>query len=481
MTASGPAPSSPEPDAATAAEVASLAGGVVVRGDPAAPVRGATTDSRAVSPAMLFVALPGAQTDGHRFAADACRRGAGAVLVSRDVPGVPEGAAVIKVANTLAALQRLARRLRDRRPLRVVGITGSVGKTTTKELAAAVAGRAFRTARSPQNWNTEIGIPLVLTNLPCGVEVAIVELAMRGPGQIRELVEICRPDVGVVTNVGESHLDFFENREALARAKGELIEGLDPGATAILNADDPVVLAMGGRASARVVTFGVGRGDVTAGEIRAVRGGGSAFLLRTPDGAAEVSLRLLGSHAVPNALAAAGVGWALGVPTGGIAAGLGSVGPLPMRLAVRRIGGVTLLDDTYNSSPQSVEAALDAMDELPGAPRVAVLGDMRELGARSADAHRSVGELAARRGLDLVIAFGPLARTLADAARAAGGVRVVHAEEPEDVLAVLRAELRAGAVVLVKGSRVMAMERIVDGLGVGAPGGAEAERGLAWA
>jgi len=482
MTAGGPAPSGSEPAAVTVQEVASLAGGVLVDGNPASLVRGTTTDSRAVAPGMLFVALLGAQRDGHRFAVDACRRGAGAVLVSRDVPDAPADAAVIRVEDTLAALQRFGRAMRDRRPVRVVGITGSVGKTSTKELAAAVSGRAFRTARSPQNWNTEIGIPLVLANLPRDAEVAIVELAMRGPGQIRELVEICRPDIGVVTNVGESHLDFFESRDALARAKGELIEGLGREATAILNADDPLVLAMRGRGPARVVTFGLGGGDVTADEIRAVPGGGRVFRLRTPAGTGEVALRLLGPHAVQNALAAAAVGWMLGVPVGEIAEGLGSVAPLPMRLAVRRVGGLTLLDDAYNSSPQSVQAALDAMDELPGAPRVAVLGDMRELGALSGDAHRRVGRLVARRRLDLVVAFGPLAQELARSAREAGGVRVVHAAEPEDVLAVLRAELRPGAVVLVKGSRAMAMERIVAGLEAeGTPSSERPDRGRAWA
>jgi len=238
---------------------------------------------------------------------------------------------------------------------------------------------------------------------------------------------------------------------------------------------------MRGRGPARVVTFGVGRADVTADEIRAVPGGGRAFRLRTPAGTGEVSMRLLGRYAVLNALAAAAVGWALGVPVAEIADGLGSVAPLPMRLVVRRLGGVTLLDDAYNSSPQSVEAAFDMMAELPGTPRIAVLGDMRELGAISADAHRRVGCLAAARGLDLVIAVGPLAEDLARSAREAGAARVVHAADPEAALAALRPELRPGAVVLVKGSRAMEMERIVAGLE--APVGALSEpsdRGPAW-
>ncbi|HYM70725.1 MAG TPA: UDP-N-acetylmuramoyl-tripeptide--D-alanyl-D-alanine ligase [bacterium] len=475
-------PASPPPELAVR-EIAAACGGVVVRGDPEASARGVTVDSRAVSPGMLFVALRGERTDGHRFAAEACRRGAAAVLGALDVPDVPPEVAMIVVPDTLHALHALARSVRDRQGLRVIGITGSVGKTSTKELTAALAGRMFRTVRSPRNWNTEIGIPLVLANVPRDAEVAVVELAMRGPGQIRELVAVSRPEIGVVTNVGESHLDFFDGREALAEEKSVLVEGLPADGVAILNADDALVLAMRRRTPARVLTFGLRAGDVTASAIRVLPGEGSAFRLRTPAGEAEVLLHLPGRHAVLNALAAAAAGVALGVPVGEIALGLGGASMLPMRLAVRRVGEVTLVDDTYNSSPQSIEAALDVVDELPGAPRIAVLGDMRELGAASGDAHRRVGRLVAGRRLDLVIAFGPLAAELAESATEAGGVRVTHTLDPIEVLRLLRRELRPGAVVLIKGSRALEMERIVAGLegGAGVGDAALRGRGLAWA
>ena len=462
-------------------DIAALCGGTVTRGDPEACVRGTTADSRAVVPGMLFVALRGQRTDGHRFAAEACRRGAVAVLASADVPDVPSGAVVVVVPDTLRALHCVARAVRDREALRVVGVTGSVGKTSTKELIAEVAGRSFRTARSPRNWNNEIGIPLVFANMPVGTEVAVVELAMRGPGQIHELVSVSRPEIGVVTNVGESHLDFFDGPEALAREKGVLVETLPPDGVAILNADDALVFAMRRRTSARVLTFGWRAGDVTASEPRTLPGEGSAFRLRTPGGEADVVLPLPGRHAVMNALAAAAAGFALGVPVPEIAAALGAARVLPMRLAVRRIGEIILVDDTYNSSPRSVEAALDVMDELPGAPRIAVLGDMRELGAASRDAHRRVGRLAAGRRFDLVIAFGPLAADLAGAADEAGGVRVVHTLEPDEVLRILRCELRPGAVLLVKGSRALEMERIVTSIEDERVGDSTVrERGLAW-
>jgi UDP-N-acetylmuramoyl-tripeptide--D-alanyl-D-alanine ligase len=448
-----------------AREVAYLARGAVVRGDPEAVLCGVAIDSRAVSRGMLFVALRGSRTDGHRYVGDALRAGARGALVSTDVPEAPEGSVLVRVEDTLAAFQRLARAIRDRMGLHVVGITGSVGKTTTKEMAASVAARAYRTARSPENWNTEIGVPLVLANLPRDREVAVLELAMRGPGQIRELVEICRPTVGVLTTVGHSHLDFFESREELAQAKGELLEGIGPGGVAIANADDPLARAQLSRSRGRRLTFGLRAGDVTAEDVRPRGLGGTTFRLRTPDGTAQVSLAVPGLHAVYNALAAAAVGTALGMAPSEIARGLEETRPLPMRLQVRRVRGVTVLDDTYNSSPQSVEAALDVLSGTSASPRIAVLGDMKELGKHSVDAHRQVGALAARSGVDLLIAYGPASEETARAAREAGLRHVVHTTDLEEVVGLLRDAAVPGAVVLVKGSRVMAMERILHGLG----------------
>lgn len=455
-----------KPVALSASEVAALAGGTVVRGDPTVSVRGAGIDSRDLEAGMLFVALRGEHTDGHRFVGEALRRGAAAALVAADPPaGLPADAVLIRTADTLRGLQRLARSLRERRPaLRVVGITGSVGKTSTKEMAALVLAERFETARSPENWNTEIGVPLVLANLPDAAEVAVIEMAMRGPGQIRELVEIARPDVGVVTAIGESHMDFFESREQLAAAKGELIEALPRDGIAVLNADDPLVLGLARRGAARVITFGAGAADVTARDIRPRPGEGSAFVLRVPGGEAAVMLAVPGRHAIRNALAAAAVGAALGIAPAEIARGLGRARAMARRLEVLRLGGATVINDVYNSSPTSVEAALDLMDELPGRPRIAVLGDMRELGALSLDAHRQVGREVARRRIDALIALGPLAADLAGAAGAAGVPRVTHTLDPAEALAALRREMAPGAVVLVKGSRALEMERIVDGL-----------------
>jgi len=475
------APGSAGPPALTVREIAALTDGVVARGDDVA-VRGVTADSRAVASGMLFVALRGRHADGHRFAAQACRLGAAAVLGTKDVPDVPPGAAVVVVPDALRALHRVAAAIRDRIGLTVVGITGSVGKTSTKELIAALAGRRFRTVRSPRNWNTEIGIPLVLANAPADAEVAVVELAMRGPGQIRELTDVARPQIGVVTNVGESHLDFFPSRDALAEEKAALVDALPRDGVAVLNADDPLVMAMRRRTPARLVTFGWRAADVAASAWRALPGEGSAFRLHTPAGDADVLLRLPGRHAVANALAAAAAGIALGVPVPDIAAGLEGAAMLPMRLAVRRIGEITVVDDTYNSSPQSLVAALDVTDELPGAPRIAVLGDMRELGAMSEDAHLRAGRWVAGRRFDLLIMFGPLAAGMAAAAREAGAGRVVHMVDPDDVVRELRRAVRPGALVLVKGSRALEMEGIVARLEDEHAAGPTARSGrIAWA
>jgi len=463
MTRAGGLETRASPPAWSAAEVARIVGGRIIHGAGGAVVRGAAVDSRTITPGMLFVALAGTQSDGHGFVADAFHRGAAGAFVSRPCEA-PPGAVLILVEDTLRAFQRLARAARDRQRLRVVGITGSVGKTSTKEMAAGVAARVFRTARSPENWNTEIGIPLVLANLPEDREVVVLEMAMRGPGQIRELVEIARPEIGVVTNVGESHLDFFPSRDALAAAKGELIEGLPEDGCAILNADDRLAWALRGRARGRVIAFGLERGEVRAEAVSLLPSGGSTFRLKTPGGQAQVTLRVPGRHSVHNALAAAAVGVALGIGADAVAAGLAEAAPVPMRLEVIRLGRTVLLSDVYNSSPQSVAAALDTLDEIEGSPRVVVLGDMKELGPHAVEAHRRVGRDTARRRIDLLVAFGPLARDLAAGAREAGGPRIVHTESLDDVLGLLMKELVPGSVALIKGSRAMAMERITAAL-----------------
>ncbi|PZN08267.1 MAG: UDP-N-acetylmuramoylalanyl-D-glutamate--2,6-diaminopimelate ligase, partial [Bacillota bacterium] len=440
-------------------------GGQVVAGDPGTVVTGATVDSRRVRAGDLFFALPGRRADGHAFVAAALAAGARAAVVHREVEA--PGGALIRVPDTVVALADLARWLRRQRPdLAVVGITGSLGKTTTKEMAAAVLGRRFRVLKSEGNYNTEIGLPLTLLGLEPGHEAAVLEMAMRGPGEIARLASIAEPQVGVVTVVAESHLEFLGSLERVAAAKGELVEALPPDGVAVLNADDPRVLAMRQRTSARVLTFGRGEADVRAHAVESLGPAGSRFLLQYGGREVPVRLAIPGPAAVTCALAAAATGVALGVPLEEIAAGLAGVRPAAMRNEVRRIGSWTVYIDCYNASPTSTVAALTTLREVAGRGRaVAILGDMFELGALAEEGHRRVGRHAARTA-DVLLAVGQWAPSVLEGWREAGGDAARAAAYPDKaaLVADLNRWLQPGDAILVKGSRGMEMERVVEAL-----------------
>lgn len=455
------------------AEVAAATGGRLVAGDGAVMVEGGAVDSRRVQPGNLFFALPGQRVDGHQFVAQALAAGARGAVIARPLAevlpgGAPPGTALVAVADTRQALADLARWVRRRRPeLRVVGITGSVGKTTTKEMAAAVLEQRFAVLKTAGNYNTDIGLPLTLLDLEGRHEVAVLEMAMRGLGEIARLAAIAEPDIGVVTVVAESHLEFLGSLERVAQAKGELVEALPAGGVAILNAGDPRVRAMAGRTRARVLTFGVG-GDA---DVRAVavgsRGVGSRFRLELPGGdAAPVELALPGPAAVTCALAAAGVGAALGLDAATIATGLGRARPGALRNEIRQAGPWTLYIDCYNASPTSTAAALQALRQVAGDRRaVAILGDMFELGDWAVEGHRRTGRAAARTA-DVLLAVGRWAPAMVEGWRRAGGEDRAAAAYPDkaDLLAELDRWLRPGDAILIKGSRGMAMEEVVDAL-----------------
>ncbi|HEY8393952.1 MAG TPA: UDP-N-acetylmuramoyl-tripeptide--D-alanyl-D-alanine ligase [Thermaerobacter sp.] len=449
----------------TVQEVAAAVGGRVVAGDPATVVTGAAVDSRRVRPGDLFFALPGRRADGHAFVAAALAAGARAAVVQREVDA--PGGALIRVADTLAALGELARWLRRQRPdLAVVGITGSLGKTTTKEMTAAVLGRRFRVLKTEGNYNTEIGLPLTLLGLEPGHEAAVLEMAMRGPGEIARLASIAEPRVGVVTVVAESHLEFLGSLERVAAAKAELVEALPSGGVAVLNADDPRVLAMRERTAARVLTYGRGDADVQAAAVESLGPAGSRFILRYGGGEVPVHLAVPGPAAVTCALAAAATGVALGLPLEEIAAGLGQVRPAAMRNEVRPVGAWTLYIDCYNASPTSTVAALTALREVAGARRaVAILGDMFELGDLAEEGHRRVGRHAARTA-NVLLAVGQWAPAVLEGWREAGGDPGAAAAYPDKaaLIADLDRWLRPGDAILIKGSRGMEMERVVEAL-----------------
>jgi UDP-N-acetylmuramoyl-tripeptide--D-alanyl-D-alanine ligase len=437
------------------------------------PIRGAAVDSRLIRPGQLFVALPGERTDGHAFIAQAVTRGAAALLVTRPVPDPASlgDLTIVRVVDALAALGAVAAGWRDRfRPL-VVGVTGSIAKTSTKEAIAAVLGSRFRTLRSEGNQNNEIGLPLTLLRLGPEHEAAVLEMGMYVGGEIAELARMARPGIGVVTAVQPVHLARIGSLRAIEAAKGELLEALPPDGRAVLNADDPIVRQMGGRSVARSTTYGFDpAADVGAEAVESAGLAGMRFVLRTDAGRREVSIPTLGRLSVHNALAGAAVGRVAGLSPDAIAEGLGSGWSAPHRAQVVRAGSATFVDDTYNASPRSVVAALDLLAGLPGR-RGAVLGEMLELGDASAEGHRVVGEAAARTA-DWLVVVGQAAAGIAEGALASGMEpgRVSLVANVEAALEFLPPRLRDGDVVLFKASRGIGLERLVEGLASGADG-----------
>lgn len=452
----------------TLAEAAVMAGGQLLcpHGDCGGRLLlGASSDSRQVAEGDLFVAIPGRTADGHDFVGAAAARGAAAALVSR-LPAGAGGLPLILAEDTVAALGRLAAAWRRKFKPTVVAVTGSVGKTTTRDLAAAVLARHFPVLKAEGNLNTEVGVPLTLLRLGPEHRVAVLELAMRGPGQIAYLARLARPAVGVLTVIGEAHLELLGSQEAIARAKGELLEALPPDGLAVLNADDPWQRSLAGLARSPILWYGLGPGSqVSAADLEEAGIDGVAFTLRAPGGqAARVRLPWPGRHHVLDALAAAAVGLSLGVPLADVALALGEASLSEMRWQVERLGGVTVVNDAYNASPASMLAALSALARA-GGRRVAVLGEMLELGPRSEEGHRAVGRAAAS-ACDLLVAVGRGAEILADEALLAGleEDRVHRCPSADEAAELVAGMVRPGDVVLLKGSRAVGLERVARSL-----------------
>jgi UDP-N-acetylmuramoyl-tripeptide--D-alanyl-D-alanine ligase len=476
------APAAADPDAGlTADELAAITGGtLLVRSGR--PVRDGAVDSRAVEPGNLFVALPGKRTDGHSFVGAALAAGAAAALVARppeaaDLAG--RDATVVLVDDPLRALQAVASAWRTRFDPLVVGITGSIAKTSTKEAVATVLGAAMATLRNEGNLNNEIGLPLTVLRLRSGHRAAVLEMGMYVGGEISDLARIGRPEIGVVTAVQPVHLSRIGTIEAVERAKGELVEALPPDGVAVLNADDERVRRMAARTAADVVTYGFAEhADVRATQVRSRGVDGMHFDLRTAGGHRTVDIPTLGSLSVHNALAAVAVGLAAGLTVEAIVRALANGWSAPHRAQLVTAGGITFVDDSYNASPGSVVAALELLAGLPGR-RIAVLGEMLELGADHDDGHRRVGEAAAAV-VDHLVVVGAGANGIA-AGVGSGGQAAVPSDVVPDREAArerLLELLRPGDVVLVKASRGIALDLLVDDLvaalgGAGTPGPAQ--------
>lgn len=464
-----------ETAAPTLQEIAHIMGGRLRVSDPALRhirITGVCSDTRRIEEGNLFVAITGERFDGHDFVPDAVRSGACASLVSADWHDrradqaghagqqIPDGARIV-VPEVLPALQAFAGWHRKRFDLPVIAVTGSSGKTTTKNMIAAVLGERYRVFRTPGNLNSQLGVSEALCSLREDHGAAVLEMGMNRAGELDRLSRMTRPSIGVITNVGPAHIEFFESIEGIARAKGEILDHLPAGGSAVLNADDPLVMKQAGRTAARVVTFG--RGD--GADVRLARTGtelsGSTFALS--DGA-SFRINLMGEHQVMNAAAAVAVGRLLGIDDQGIARALRGVEPTPMRMEYRMVGDVHLIDDTYNANPSSMKAALDAL-AAAGGRKLVVLGDMLELGDLGTAAHREIGKRAADVA-ERIITVGELGREIAEAAVAEGmpSSRVVSCLSNDEAAAEVMAEIADGDVVLVKGSRGMRMETIVESL-----------------
>ncbi len=440
--------------------------GALVGGDLGVPVTGVSIDSRTLGIGEAFFAIRGPHLDGHTFLRDAAARGASCLVVHSLPDDLPPSVPAVLVDDTTRALGRLAAYHRARFTVPVAAVTGSNGKTTTKEMMAAVLGALGPVLKPESSFNNQWGLPLTLLRLAPEHRAVALELGANTPGEIAALAELARPTVGVVTMVATAHTEFFASLAGVASEKGALVRSIPREGAVVLNADDPWVAAMREFSRARVLTFSVQPGaDVSAvGPVEETTEG-VRFTLEAGGGRRTVMLRFAGRHNVVNALAAAGVGRALGLPLDAIAHGLAAARPVKGRCVWRRAGSVRILDDTYNANPVSVRAALET---LAGAAdcrrRIVVLGDMLELGVISEEAHRETGRAVATSGAAEFVGVGRRMLAAVEAARAAGLGESHHAATFEDTVALLLKRLAPGDALLVKGSRGMRMERVVDAL-----------------
>ncbi len=465
----------------TVEEMLEVAGARVLSGESAAslraPIKRLWTDSRTVRKGDCFVALQGERFDGHAFVPEVFRKGATVALVNETyrVPAdllqrghARRPALILGVRDTLAAFQRLATHHRQRFHIPVVAVTGSNGKTTTKEMAASVLGTRWTTLKTEGNLNNRIGVPQMLLRLTARHKAAVIEMGVDARGQTTRLCEMVKPTLGVITNIGADHLEFFGDLEGSAQAKAELLDMMPPDGVVVLNADDAYFDYLAARAQGRVLSFGLSaRADVRASDVDNRGKHGATFKLRVPGRlrAVPVGLRVYGVHNVTNALAAAAVGCAVGLSSAQIAKGLAAFRPALMRSQVVEVRGARVINDCYNANPSSMNAALHLLAEMgQGGRTIAVLGDMLELGSRQEEFHREIGAAVAQRGIGELIACGALGQCIAHGARKAG-MAADHVHAVSDAAAagvLLKAQLKAGDTVLVKASRGMRLERVLE-------------------
>lgn len=445
------------------AHIAKLAGGSISADDTSVMVSRISTDSRTLQAGDLFVPLRGQNFDGHEFIAQAAERGATGAMVEEKWSGsVPRKFALLRVQDTLLGYQTLAANYRASLPLKVIAITGSNGKTSTKDFVAATLAKKFRVTKTEGNFNNHVGLPQTMLAAQREDEIAVWEIGMNHPGEVAALAKLAAPDVALITNIGIAHIEFMGSREAIAKEKGALAEAIAPGGTVILNADDAFSESIALRTRARTILAGIENGAVRAIDITQ-SSSGSEFTILEGAHRCRAQVPVPGIHMVQNAMLAVAAGRAFGLSLEECAAGLASAPLTKARLQIREIGGIEFIDDSYNANPDSMKAALRTLVELDAdGRRIAVLGEMGELGSESERGHREVGEAAAAFRIDELIAVGANAAGIATAAQNAGLGKSVAVDSAEEAAGILEQTVTPGDLILIKGSRSARMERVLE-------------------
>lgn len=454
-------------DALLVNEVVSAISGTLRRGQSDCMINGISTDTRSITAGSLFFALKGENSDGHQYIQAAMKAGASGVVVSdaNMVPDDIEGV-FIQASDTLVALGDLAAYYRSKFDVKVIGITGSVGKTMTREMTASILGQKFSVLKNEMNYNNEIGVPLALFMLERNHEAVVIEMAMRGVGEIQRLAQIAKPSIGVITNIGMSHIERLGSRESIALAKAELLGELPSDGIAVLNADDDFFLTLKSKFQGKTISFGLSDGaDITALDAELDENGFYSFRLVTPNGETDVKLPVMGQHSMLNALGASAAAYALGVDIDSMRAGLESFTQPSMRMEFTVTeSGYGVLNDCYNASPASVSAALQTLNAICGYTRkIAVLGDMLELGDFAGKAHYDIGVMLKSSGIDILVTVGELSEATAAGALTSGFSpdSIYRCADSEEAASLINTLILPGDAVLVKGSRGIKMEKIV--------------------
>jgi UDP-N-acetylmuramoyl-tripeptide--D-alanyl-D-alanine ligase len=445
------------------AQIAKLAGGSISADNTSVIVSRVSTDSRTLQAGDLFVPLRGENFDGHKFIEQAAERGAAGAMVEENWKGkVPRGFALIRVQDTLVGYQTLAANYRASLPLRVIAITGSNGKTSTKDFVAATLAKKFRVTKTEGNFNNHVGLPQTILAAKRDDEIAVWEIGMNHPGEIAALAKLAAPDVAIITNIGIAHIEFMGSREAIAAEKGALAEAVAQEGTLILNADDAFSEEIAKRTRARIVLAGIENGSVRATDI-SQNSTGSEFTILEGAHRCRAQLPVPGIHMVQNAMLAVAAGRAFSMSLEECAGGLASAPLTKARLQIREIDGIQFIDDSYNANPDSMKAALRTLVELDAdGRRIAVLGEMGELGTESERGHREVGETAAALRVDQLIAVGGAGALIAQSAQKAGLEKSVAVDSPAEAADLLGKSAVSGDLILIKGSRSARMERVLE-------------------